>query len=221
MKFAIAACLGLLALASPAAADSPVAIVEEVQGKVTGAEFMDYLTPKSVIKIGDDGSVVLSYLKSCRRETISGLGTVVVGTDESAVHLADLKAEKTNCDSKQLNATSRETREAAAAVVRSVANNTPPPTPPLTLYGASPFVEAKGRGKLVVERLDVTGERVQVDLEGRQFKGRFYDFAGAGRSLTPGGLYAATFGSSKIVFRVDPQAKPGATPIVGRLVRME
>ena len=79
MKRSIAVCLGLLALASPAAAESPVAVVEDVKGKVTGAEFMDYVTPKAVIKIGDGGSVILSYLKSCRRETISGAGTVVRG----------------------------------------------------------------------------------------------------------------------------------------------
>src|SRR6476646_3443735 len=67
MKRSIAVCLGLLALAAPAAADSPVAVVEDVKGKVTGAEFMDYVTPKAVIKIADGGSVILSYLKSCRR----------------------------------------------------------------------------------------------------------------------------------------------------------
>ena len=78
MKFAIVVSLGLLALVSPAAAQSPVAVVEDIQGKVTGAEFMDYVTPKAVIKIADGGSVVLSYLKSCRRETISGVGTVAV-----------------------------------------------------------------------------------------------------------------------------------------------
>jgi hypothetical protein len=39
--------------------------------------------------------------------------------------------------------------------------------------------------------------------------------------LVPGGLYAATFKESEIVFRVDAQAKPGATPIVGRLLRIE
>src|SRR5690348_12212690 len=72
--------------------ESPVAVVEDVQGKVTGAEFMDYVTPKAVIKIGDGGSVILSYLKSCRRETIAGTGTVIVGTEESAVHLAEVKA---------------------------------------------------------------------------------------------------------------------------------
>ena len=37
MKFAIVVSLGLLALVSPAAAQSPVAVVEDVQGKVTGA----------------------------------------------------------------------------------------------------------------------------------------------------------------------------------------
>jgi hypothetical protein len=173
MKRTIALCLGLpalglglLALAAPAAADSPVAVVEEVQGKVTGAEFMDYVTPKAVIKIGDGGSVILSYLKSCRRETISGAGTVIVGTQESAVHLAEVKAEKTNCDPNQANATTRETAGVAATVLRSV-DAASLPQPQLTLYGASPLVEAKGRGKLVIRRLDVPGERQEINLGGR------------------------------------------------------
>jgi hypothetical protein len=222
MKRSIAACLGLLALASPAAADSPVAVVEDVQGKVTGAEFMDYVTPKAVIKIGDGGSVILSYLKSCRRETISGAGTVVVGTEESAVHLAEVKAEKTNCDPNQANVTTRESSGVAATVLRSVdSSKAAAPEPQLTLYGASPLVEAKGRGKLVIRRLDVPGERQEISLGGTQLKGRFVDFASENVALVPGGLYTATFKSSHIVFLVDAQAKPGATPIVGRLLRME
>ena len=219
MKRPIAVCLGLLALASPAAADSPVAVVEDVQGKVTGAEFMDYVSPKAVIKIGDGGSVILSYLKSCRRETISGAGTVIVGNEESAVHLAEVKAEKTNCDPTQANATTRETSGVAATVLRSVEASKPQPQ--LTLYGASPLVEAKGRGKLTIRRLDVPGERQEINLGGTQLKGRFVDFASENVALTPGGLYIATFKSSQVVFLVDAQAKPGATPIVGRLLRME
>jgi hypothetical protein len=223
MKRTIALCLGLLALASPAAAASPVAVVEDIKGKVTGAEFMDYVTPKAVIKIGDGGSVILSYLKSCRRETISGAGTVVVGTEESAVHLAEVKAEKTNCDPNQANATTRETSGVAATVLRSVDNSKSAslPQPQLTLYGASPLVEAKGRGKLIIRRLDVPGERQEINLGGTQLKGRFLDFASENVALVPGGLYAASFKSSQIVFRVDAQAKPGVTPIVGRLLRME
>jgi hypothetical protein len=221
MKRAIAVCVGLLALASPAAAEPPVAVVEEVSGKVTGAEFMDYVAPKAVIKLGAGGSIVLSYMQSCRRETISGIGTVIVGTEESVVHLADVKAEKTACDSNQSHAINRATSEVAATVMRSVVPINTLPKPQLTLYGTSPFVQAKGRGTLVMERLDVTGERQQIDLDGKQLKGRFFDFASANRALAPGGVYAATFGASKIVFRVDPWAHPGATPIVGRLLRME
>src|SRR5712675_1843461 len=219
MKRAVVIALLVLGpFARPAAADSPVAIVEEVQGKVSGAEFMDYVTPKTVIKLGANGSVIISYLKSCRREKISGLGTVIVGTDESFVQFADVKSEKTECDSSQSQATTKATSEVAATVLRSMAKSASSTIKPqLTLYGTSPVVEAKGRGTLVVERLDVKGERQQIELNGSQAKGKFYDFASTNRALAPGGIYSASFGSAKIVFRIDPQAKPGTTPIVGRL----
>jgi hypothetical protein len=222
MKRAFAVCAGFLMLVTPAAAESPVAVVEEVQGKVTGAEFMDYVTPKTVIKLGANSSVIISYMKSCRREKISGLGTVIVGTDESFVQFADVKSEKTECDSSQSHATTKETSEVAATVLRSVGKSASSTIKPqLTLYGTSPIVEARGRGTLVVERLDVKGERQQIELNGSQSKGKFYDFASVNRALAPGGIYSATFGSGKIVFRIDSQAKPGATPIVGRLIRLE
>jgi hypothetical protein len=221
MKRAIAICIGLLALAGPAAAQSPVAVVEDVQGKVTGAEFMDYVTPKTVIKVPTGGSVTISYMKSCQREKISGLGTVIIGTDESFVQFADVKREKTDCDSSQSHATTKATSEAAATVLRSLGDKGGPKIKTqLTLYGASPMVEAKGKGTLLVERLDVKGERQQVELNGSQAKGKFYDFAGTNVALTPGGIYSASFGASKIVFQVDANAKPGATPIVGRLIRL-
>jgi hypothetical protein len=216
----VVALFSLTALTAPAAAESPVAVVEEVQGKVTGAEFMDYVAKGKIIKLGPGASIVLGYMKSCWRETITGIGTVIVGTDESMVHLAEVKAAKAECDPSHAHATARETSDVAATVVRSMAKDISV-TPEVTLYGASPLVEAKGRGRLVIDRLDLTGERQQVELTGSQLKGKFYDFASAKKSLTPGGTYAATFASSRIVFRIDPQAKPGATPIVGRLLRME
>src|SRR5450631_612639 len=222
MKEVIVAALFLTAgFAASAAAESPVAVVEEVRGKVSGAEFMDYVTPKTVIKLGPTGSVVLSYMTSCRRETISGIGTVIVGTDESMVQFSDVKSERMDCDSSRSHETTRETSEVAATVLRSLGSNASTIKPQLTLYGASPIVEARGRGTLLIERLDSTGERQQIDLNGNQLKGRFFDFAGANRTLTPGGTYLATFGTSKVVFRIDPLAKPGQTPIIGRLLRME
>src|SRR6202021_2398147 len=157
----------LLAPVLTAAAGSPVGIVEDVQGKVTGAEFMDYLTPKMVIKLGANSSIVISYLNSCRREKIDGIGTVIIGTDESMVHLASVKDEKTECDASHAHATTQETSEAAATVVRSITKIAIAIKPQPPLSGASPLVQVTGRGALLVERLDVPGERQQIDLDGK------------------------------------------------------
>jgi hypothetical protein len=202
-----------------AAAQTPVAVVEDVQGKVTGAEFMDYVAPGKVIKLGAGGMVVLSYMKSCWRETITGIGTVIVGAEESMVHLGEVKAGKVLCDSAHSQLIDQEIGESAATVVRSMEGSM---SPRFTLYGLSPLVETTGRGKLVVERLDVKGERYAVDLTAASVvRGKFYDFAKTGTALKPGGVYAASLGSQRTVFLVDRRAEPGPSPIIGRLVRLE
>jgi hypothetical protein len=221
MKSMLAAFVAFVALAGSAAAQTPVAVVEDVQGKVTGAEFMDYVAPGKVIKLGAGGMVVLGYMKSCWRETISGIGTVVVGAEESLVHLADVKAGKVECDSSHSQLIDRTVGESAATVVRGL-DGKAPASPRLTLYGASPMVETTGRGKLVIERLDVRGEHYDVDLTAASVvRGKFYDFAKTGTALKPGGTYAASLGSQRTVFLVDRHAAPGPTPIIGRLVRLE
>ena len=99
MKILFAAMVSLAAFTGAASAQSPVAVVEEVQGKVTGAEFMDYVAPGTIIKLGADGKVVLGYMKSCRRETITGIGTVIVGTEESWFILAMSMPARCRCNS--------------------------------------------------------------------------------------------------------------------------
>jgi hypothetical protein len=182
---------------------------------------MDYVAPGKVIKLGPAGMVVLGYMKSCWRETITGVGTVIVGAEESMVHLGDVKAGKVDCDSSHVQLIDRAVGESAATVVRSV-NEKASISPRLTLYGLSPIVETAGRGKLVIERLDVKGERYDVDLTAASVvRGKFYDFAKTSTTLKPGGTYAASLGSQRTVFLVDRRAEPGATPIIGRLVRLE
>jgi hypothetical protein len=221
MKSMFAAIVGLVGFTGLAAAQAPVAVVEDVQGKVTGAEFMDYVAPGAVIKIGPAGKVVLGYMKSCWRETITGVGTVIVGAEESMVHLSEVKAGKVQCDSSQSQPIDRQVRESAATVVRSIGGNSSM-APQFTLYGLSPVVESTGRGKLTVERLDVKGERYDVNLTPASVvRGKFYDFAKTGTALKPGGTYAASLGSRRTVFLVDSRAEAGPTPIIGRLVRLE
>src|SRR6201996_77203 len=120
MKRLFAVMVALVGLTKIACAQTPVAVVEDVQGKVTGAEFMDYVVPGQVIKLGAGGMVVLGYMKSCWHETISGIGTVIVGAEQSAVHLADFKANKVLCDPSQADRIGKESGESAATVVRSI-----------------------------------------------------------------------------------------------------
>jgi hypothetical protein len=222
MKRIFAAIVCFIGLTGAASAQPPVAVVEDVQGKVTGAEFMDYVVPGQVIKLGPGGMVVISYLKSCWHETISGIGTVIVGAEQSAVHLADFKAGKVPCDSSQSEKIAREVGESAATVVRSLKDDVAVTGLPLVLHGLSPIVATSGHGKLVVERLDVKGERYDVNLSPATTKhGRFYDFATANIALKAGGMYTATSNSRQVVFQIDADAKPGSGPIIGRLVSLQ
>jgi hypothetical protein len=224
MKISIrifAAVVGFVGFTALAAAQAPVAVVEDVQGKVTGAEFMDYVAPGKVIKLGPASTVVLGYMKSCWRETITGIGTVIVGAEESMVHLGEVKASKVRCDAGHSQPIDREVGESAATSFRSI-DEKGSMSPPLTLYGLSPVFETAGHGKLVVERLDVKGERYDINLvAGSLVRHSFYDFVKTGASLKPGGTYTASLGSRRIIFVIDPRAEPGPTPIIGRLVRLE
>src|SRR6201985_3622711 len=222
MKRLVAVMGALVGLTKIRCAQAPVAVVEDVQGKVTGAEFMDYVVPGQVIKLAAGGKIVLGYMKSCWRETISGIGTVIVGSEQSAVHLADFKTEKVACDPTQAQRIGKELGESAATVFRSLKDDPKKGPPPLVLHGTWRIVSTSERGKLVVERLDVKGEHYEVDLAGAQLMhGRFYDLGKSNIALTPGGAYSITVKSKFAAFVVDPNAAPGAGPVIGRLVTLQ
>lgn len=225
MRALIVAAIGCAALVSPAAAQlsAPVAIVEDVKGDVPGVEFMDYVYPGKVIKLGATGTIVLNYLNSCMRETITG-GVVVVGTEQSKVSLADIQSAKVDCTAPKANLSENEASQSAATAFRSIKPETKPgaaaPAPIATVYGLSPVFDVGGRGKLVIERTDDAADRQELAIDKAQLlKGRFYDTAKGGRALMPGASYTATFGNRKLAFRVAPLARADA-PLAGRLLRL-
>ncbi len=213
---------GLLGLVTSAAAQVPVAVVEDVIGNPEGVEFMDYVTPKQVIKLGPSDTIVLGYMKSCWRETITG-GTVVVGQETSLVHQSKVERVKVDCAGTRLDLSEGQARESAATVVRKIQPVEPTEQQPeVTIYGRSPIIEVGRGGRLVIERLDQRGEHHAVTVRGHALlRGRFYDSARARIALTPGAVYVARFGNQDIVFKVDRKAESGSTPIVGRLLRFE
>jgi hypothetical protein len=82
--------------------------------------------------------------------------------------------------------------------------------------------EVRPPGKLMVDRLDQPGERHEVAVTEQQLmRGAFFDCAQAGVALAPGGIYRAKFADQAIVFKIDPDAKAGDAPLVGRLVRLQ
>jgi hypothetical protein len=216
------AVLGLLGAATAAMAQTPVAVVEDVKGKPDGIEFMDYVTAGQIIKLGPTDTIVLGYMTSCWRETITG-GTVVVGAEQSSTRLSHIERVKVDCGDGQAAVSEQEARASAVTVFRSVK---PPQdsaeSVKFTIHGSSPILDVGRGGQLVLKRLDKPGESYAAKLRQRSLiRGRFYDLATAGKELAPGGTYVATFGSRSIVFKVDPAAKPGPTPVIGRIVRFE
>lgn len=216
--------IGLAASATSASAQTPAAIVEEVTGAPPGVEFMDYVEPGRIIRLGPGDSIVLSYLNSCWREVIRG-GAVRVGVDESEALTGRIERTKVDCEAGKMLHAAGQTNNSASLIIRGGERPLtirPAPAPEFTLYGLSPLIQLKGAGKLVIARLDRKGEYFALTVDPKRLlRGGFLDLAADGKSLTAGGVYGVRWNRRLIVFRVDANAKPGQPPIVGRLLRLD
>ena len=212
--------IALYGLGACASAQVPVALVEELRGQVAGLEFMDYVAAGRVIELGPGDRLVLGYLQSCWRETITG-GTITVGTEHSVVQQGRVERSLVACGAGRKPADTRDATPGAAMVYRSMpAIGTQAARP--RVHGLSPVVEVgAGRGRLLIERLDTPDQRIEVSVAGAALlRGRFLDLARTDVALVPGAAYAISLGAQRLEFQVDAQALPGATPIVGRLLRL-
>src|SRR3954447_4467915 len=213
MRSLIGAIVAAVCLAAPALAETPAAIVEDVQGKVDGVAFMDYVAPGKIIKLGPKAGITLSYLKSCLRETISE-GVVLVGAEQSTVQLGNLQRVKVPCDANAAQLSEREANQSAATTFRTVRSDAKAtPAKLRTIYGTAPLVQARSGSTLVIERTDGKEPTISVPLKNDiMIAGKFYDFAKAGKSLTPGGSYIAILGAKRYAFQVDAGATSSPTP---------
>jgi hypothetical protein len=194
-------------------------VVEEVTGLSAGVGFMDYVHAGRIIRLGARESIVLDYMRSCVREKITG-GTVTVGEERSDVRSGTVQRSTVACDAAKLTLTSQRADQAAGLVMRSPAPGRSLSEPEITLYGSSPIVVVPGGGgSVVIVRLDTAGERHEAQL-GRRPPAHV-DFAAGKTSLAPGGTYRLIAGTRQLVFRVDAAAKPGRTPAVGRMLRLD
>src|ERR1700737_5484784 len=89
VRFSILGIAGTIAFASVANAD-PVGVALVESSNSASVAFMDYVQAGQIIRLGPHETIVLSYMSSCLRETITG-GTVTVGTDRSDVQSGEVR----------------------------------------------------------------------------------------------------------------------------------
>jgi hypothetical protein len=217
------AALPLLATQASARAPAPlvpIAIVEDVKSATADVEFMDYVGSGQVIRLGARDVLVLSYLKSCEHETITG-GTVTVGMAKSDVRDGQVVRTKVPCDGGNIRLSSAQANVSAASAFRLQSADTEP-----TLFARTPVVQlpkglAPDDRTLTLRRTDRPGERRELRLDDAAAASGFYDLARQNVSLARGATYEAGIGGRKLTFHVDAKAKSGAAPVVSRLLRFQ
>jgi hypothetical protein len=182
LKMLVAASAGVLAtFATPVSARGPspllpTALVEDVKSPTAGIEFMDYVGNGQVIKLAPHDVLVLSYLKSCEHETITG-GTVVIGMERSEVRDGRIARTKVPCDGGQVRLTSAQAAQSAATAFRlQSADNQP------LLFARAPVVQlpkdlSRQERALRIERTDRKGERHELRIDDAAAAAGFYDLA--------------------------------------------
>jgi hypothetical protein len=198
----------------------PTALVEDVKSTVAGIEFMDYLGAGQVVKLEQRDVLVLSYLKSCEHEIITG-GTVSVGAERSEVQGGNIVRSKVPCDGGRMRLTAEQANTSAASSFRLQSVSHEP-----TLYARVPMIQfpklhADESRMLVIERVDRRGEHFEIKIDEDLAAGGYYDLAKANRQLARGATYNASIGLRKVTFKVDVRAKSGDAPVVSRLLRIE
>jgi hypothetical protein len=197
----------------------PIALVEDITSATADVEFMDYVGTGQVIKLAPKDTMVLSYLKSCQHETITG-GIVKVGADRSEVQGGSIKRAKVPCSGGKMQLASAEANASGASSFRLQSA----PINPL-LYSVTPMVQlprlaASDPRVLIIERMDKPGtERAEIAIDEKN--PGFVDLAKTDtKPLSRGGVYRATVGPNKVVFKIDAKAKTkGKVPVVSRLLR--
>jgi len=196
----------------------PTALVENVKSAGANIEFMDYVGSGQVIKLAPGDVLVLSYLRSCEYETITG-GTVVVGMERSDVRDGEIVRGKVPCDGGRIRLTSNQASASAASAFRLQSADVEP-----TLFGQAPVVQfpknlARDARTLRIERTDQPSERHEIRVDDMNAEAGFYDLALIKLDLTRGAVYQASIGAHKMTFAIDPEAVPGRAPVVSRLLR--
>jgi hypothetical protein len=133
--------LAALAVPTVAFAADPVALIEEAPDNRDDIVFMDFAYSGTHYTLSAGETLVLGYMSSCVRETITG-GTVVVGAEQSEVTGGKVSRETVTCDNKVMDLASNDATEAGVAVFRGFSPDAAAPSKtPAEIQGTVPVLQ--------------------------------------------------------------------------------
>lgn len=203
----IAAVTLILLSITAEAASRPVAIVEDSAKTEGKGQVFDLLSENDQISLKAGEILVLGYLKSCTRETITG-GTVTVGNKESVIEGGTVTREKTECTVNKLALTADEAQQSATVAFR-------PGDTIKHIQTRQPLIMA-GKSESVTIQSFEGGESWQLTPESGHI-----DFRAANLEMQPNMRYRVTGAKATIIVEVDAAATTAKTGTLERVVILD
>lgn len=208
---------GLLAALLPlggqtVAAEAPAAIVEDADAGRTDLGLFEMLQSGRQIDLRNGERLVLGYLGSCIRETVTG-GKVVIGAKESTVTGGQVSREKVECAGGQVGLDKSSKGKAGVVVFRNSPKKKSVKPKLVVSRDVSPILRMTATtARVSLQRLDQAEPARLVKISGNVL-----DLRAAGIALAPGGRYEALAGARRVRIEISPDAGADAG-LLGRLV---
>ncbi len=193
--------------------DKPAAFIEDLKAPSTGLRLMEFLFTGDTIKLSDDETLKLSYLRSCIVEEFKG-GVVTVGETQSVTIGGRLQyREKVDCDSGNIVPTRDQREDIAGSVFREP--EAASGVRLVEIYATAPvFVFAEPVKELVIRRED-SGVREEYRFA---VDDHMLDLAGENVPLAAGGIYRAETEKDAIIFHIAREATATSSAAISRLI---
>lgn len=193
---------------------APSALVEDVDAADAGVQMLDFLSPGQVVDLGAEGRLSLGYLHTCVQEHIKG-GTVTIGAEQSEISGGEVSRSKTQCDGAGLSLAANQAVHSGAVAMRGHDTEA---QAKLEVHDLSPLFLLPKAGKVVIKRLDQTGERHKFNIADQGAKPIPLDLAKQQVQLAAGGKYMISASGVAQIFTVAKDAATGQVGTLGRLV---